>query len=537
MQPPTADTSGVGTRANNPSRATAATDHGFTLIEQIISMTVIVGALLGLLSTLGTTARAITTARQRTIAVSLAKQVIENLQGADWTKVATGTGVTTTDPMVAAGTPLKLKVGGSATEDLIFGGTALDGTPVSYRTTQVAVATTFTLRTFVTTVPPAGGNGTGYRHVTVIIEWPSSSPTAHTLQFSSLVFPLDYTSFPSSNGSAEVTDGLITLGGCLGGDTLDDVHVALPGARSDTIASTLRTAIGAATGAAAHVEAHSRIDSTTCTPVDPIAADNCPGVNIANIADNDSSTTTSNTASGSGGTFLCTIPPTAGGLVVSVPPAGAASLTANAKTDLCSPACPLAGVADAVPWALATVTPTAGPSASFVSGDLTGKLWSFVGDWSATTSVDHDAVGSVRATAELRAPALGILSLPGILDGAVKVDAFTANASAASGYTTTAPTLTYGTTVQLWNGIGYATPAVVVAPGTNWTGGSTFAVGDRQVSLVVTVQTQPLLVVSVAATITPSTLGLPPGIGTDTFTIEVNYGRVAAHTTWLTKAA
>ena len=518
----------MGTRANNPSRATAATDHGFTLIEQIISMTVIVGALLGLLSTLGTTAKAMTTGRQRTIAVSLAKQVIENLQGADWTSVATGTGVTTADPKVTAGTPLKF--GG---EDLYFGGIA------SYRTTQVAVGTTFTLRTFVTTVPPAGGKGTGYRHVTVIVEWQSSSTTAHTLQFSSLVFPLDYTSFPSSNASAEVTDGLITLGGCLGSDTFDDVHVALPGARSDTIASTLRTAIGAATSAAAHVETHSRIDSTTCVPVDPVAADNCPGANIASIADNDSSTTTSNTASGSGGYFFCPTLASGGGLVVSVPPAIATTLAANAKTDQCSPACPFAaGVADAVPWADARVTPTAGSSAAFNSGELTGKLWTFANDWSATTSVDHDAVGTVRAAASLSAPTLSIFSLVGIIpDGAVKVGSFTATASGASGYTTTAPTLDFGTTVQLWDGTAYATPALVVAPGTSWSGASTFAVGVRQVSLLVTVQTQPLLVVSVQVTITPSTLGPPPGIGTDMFTIEVNYGRVAAHTTWLTKAA
>ena len=516
----------MGTRANKPGRAPTTTDHGFTLIEQVISMAVIVGALLGLLSTLGTTARAMTTGRQRTIAVSLAKQVIENLQGADWTSVATGTGVTTADPNITAGTPLKF--GG---EDLYFGGNA------SYRTTQVAVGTTFTLRTFVTTVPPAAGRGTGYRHVTVIIEWPSSSSTPHSLQFSSLVFPLDYTSFPSSNGSAEVTDGLITLGGCLGGDTFDDVHVALPGARSDTIASTLRTAIGAATSAAAHVETHTRIDSTTCVPVAPVAADNCPGANIASIADNDSSTTTSNAASGSGGYFACSNLATAGGLVVSVPPAAAATLAATAKTDLCSPACPFAaGVADAVPWADARVTPTAGSSAAFNSGELSGKLWSFANDWSATSSVDHDAVGGVRAEASLSAPALSILSLPGILEGAVKVGSFTATASAASGYTTTSPTLTFGTTVQMWTESGYA-PAVTVAAGTNWTGTSTFLVGARQVSLVVTVQTQPLLVVSVAVTITPSTLGPPPGIGTDTFTIEVNYGRVAAHTTWLTKAA
>ncbi len=233
-------------------------DKGFGLIEQIIAMTVIVGALLGLLTTLGATAQGVTTGRQRTIGVSLAKQMIENMQGADWTSVATGTGVTTADPLVTAGTPLKF--GG---EDLFFGGT----TP--YKTTKASVGTTFTLRTFVTTVPPPAGQGTGYRHVTVVVEWPSPTSTPHSMRFSSLVFPLDYTSFPSSKGSAEVTDGLITLGGCLGADTFDDVHVALASARSDTIASTLRTAIGSGTSASAHVEAHSRIDSSTCAPQRP----------------------------------------------------------------------------------------------------------------------------------------------------------------------------------------------------------------------------------------------------------------------------
>ena len=51
-------------------------------------MTIILGVLLGLLSTLGAVAHAMTTSRQRTIAVSLAKQTIENIQGADWANVA-----------------------------------------------------------------------------------------------------------------------------------------------------------------------------------------------------------------------------------------------------------------------------------------------------------------------------------------------------------------------------------------------------------------------------------------------------------------
>ena len=336
-----------------------------------------------------------------------------------------------------------------------------------------------------------------------------------------------------------MTDGLVTLSGCLGGDTFDDVHVALPGARADTIASTLRTAVGSATSAAAHVEVHPRVDSSTCVPVDPVVADNCPRINITNVADNDSSTSTQNTASGSGGSFLCPISPTAGGLAVVVPPAVPTSLSSHAKTDACSPACTFAGASDAVPFADAAVTPTAGSSATFNSGGLTGGLWSFASGWSATTRVDHDTIsstsGSVTTSASLIAPALSILSLPEVPGGTVKVAGFTATASASAGYTTVAPNLVFGTTLQLWNGSAYV--PVVVAPGTSWSGTSTFPVGDRQVSLVAAVETRPLLLVTVAVTITPSTLDAVPGVGTDTFTVEVNYGRVAANSAWLTKAA
>ena len=63
-------------------------DAGFSLIEQVIAMLVIVTVLLGLLSTLGATAKGVVTGRQRTIAVSLSKQVIEKLQGAAYSDVA-----------------------------------------------------------------------------------------------------------------------------------------------------------------------------------------------------------------------------------------------------------------------------------------------------------------------------------------------------------------------------------------------------------------------------------------------------------------
>ena len=492
----------------------APRDAGFGLLEQIIAMTMIVGVLLGLLTTLGASAQGLKTSRQRTIAVSLSKQVIENLQGAAWADVATGTGVTTADTSgkVTAGPPMMFDG-----EDLFFGGAT------SYQTDHVAVGTTFSLRTFVTSVTPEGG-GTGYRHVTVIVEWPSSSSTPHTMQFSSLVFQLDYTSYPASNGSAEVAGGFVTLNGCLGGDTFDDVHVALPGARADTIASTLRTAIGASTSAAGHVETHPRVDASPCVPVESVTTDNCPTVSIANIADNDSSTSTPNSSSGTGGYFFCPTLTTGGGLAVVVPPSGATSLTSHAKTDVCSPSCPFAGGLDVVPFADAMVTSTPGSSASSNNGGPSIGLWAFDDGWSATASVDHDTSGTVRTSATLSAPSLKILSFPQIPDGAVRVGGFTATASAAAGYSTIAPTLSFGTTVQYWTGTGYS--AAMIVPETDWSGVAAFQVGGRQVSFDLTVQTQPLLVVTVEVT-----------IETDTFTIEVNYGRVAVNSAWLSKAA
>ncbi len=139
--PTMADTNGVPHRVTDPTRR-KPTDTGFSLIEQIIAMTVIVGALLGLLSTLGATAQGLTTARQRTIAVSLAKQVIERLQGDSYKNVAMDLSSLAGEPLVVGVAPNQTFEG----ENVVPGGTK------PYRTYPVSVGTTFSIRTFVTAV-------------------------------------------------------------------------------------------------------------------------------------------------------------------------------------------------------------------------------------------------------------------------------------------------------------------------------------------------------------------------------------------------
>ncbi len=479
-------------------------DGGFSLIEQVIAMTVIVGALLGLLSTLGATAQGVVVGRQRTIAVSLAKQVIEHLQGIDYTDVAmdlASPGLAT-DLLITGTSPdLKFEL-----ESLVPGGT----TP--YRETPVSVGTTFSLRTFVTAVLASGD---GYRRITVIVDWPSISPK-HTMRFSSFVFPLDFTSFPASTGSAEVTGGLITLTGNLGGDTFDDVHVVLPAVRADTSSSTLRTSIGAAGSATSYVDLLvGPVSSTNCSG-GGTGIGECPRQTFDSIADNDStSTSTGNWVAAVGKSFAAGSISTPGGLTIHTP-AAAGTVTSHASTDICG-SCGF-GDDDGVPWTDVGLATTTGSSALFASshgvGVLGGSLWALGSAWSPTASVDHDLTGNgiVTTSAQLVAPQLALLALegPGVpagFEGAVKVGAFTAQASASSGYTTVAPTATAvgPTTVQLWGAGGYGSP-VSWMPGTalDVSATATFTVGDHVVSFASRVQSQPSTVSNAVGT-TPRT--------------------------------
>lgn len=494
-------------------------------------MTVIVGALLGLLSTLGATAQGVTTSRQRTIGVSLAKQAIENMQGAAYSSVAMSVTDLATDPLVFGIAPnLTFE-----SEPIVLGGTS------PHRTTITAVGTTFALRTFVTAV---GAGGAGYRRVTVIIEWPSVSPS-HTMRFSSLVFPLDYTSYPASSGEAEAMGGLITVNGTLGGDTFEDVQVSLPGARVDTNASTLRTSIAAAASSTSHVDLLTGpVTSATCSGAGSDSGE-CPHQTLQSVADNDSTSLTGSWVAGVGEAFFAAGLATPGGATV-VTPSG--TMTSRASTDACG-TCSF-GDNDGLPWADASVATTTVTSADFASdhgvGALAGSLWKLDSAWSPNAAIDHDPTGNgtVTASAQLVAPALRVFDVegaPSAFDGAVKVGAFSAKASAVSGYTLVAPDVTTGTStmqLQLWDGAAYR--PVDIMPGTelDTTATATFTVGDHVVTLTSRVQAQPstfstagtaprrdaaaqhpsILVITVQVIITSATQFDPPPTTTSTTT-------------------
>jgi hypothetical protein len=414
------------------------------LIEQVIAITVMFGVLVALLGALGAGVAGVTTGRQKTIATSLAKQVIETLQGSYYQDVGMNLG--------AAGLATDSLVTGTAL-NLAFEGEPLVGaaTPVypSYTWPTVDLGTTYTVRAFVTSVTPT--DAAPYRRVTVLVDWtPAQRAATQRIRYSSLVYPLDYTSYPASSGSADVVGGAFTLTGDLAGVLVDDIRLQLPSVRSVANSSTLRTSNASAAGPQAEVDLSAGPLTTTSCAVSGATSDaaSCDPAVVTAVSDNDVGTTvqpwTRTTASPSAASV------TAPGnlLAVSVP---GADLIGASTVDACTGCLtPNLGDDDHLPYSSATAA-TAGPLTTTLAAlGLVGMEAVRVSSgWSGSGTIDQDADtggGRMIATAQLSAPSVTLFSLPGVLGflGAARVGAFTATATAQAGNGTSAPSTTGG---------------------------------------------------------------------------------------------
>lgn len=526
-------------------------DAGFTLMEQIVSMTVLFAVLLGLLVALGAGARGIANGRQRTIATSLAKQQIEYLQGSAYTAIAMN--------LSSPGLSTDPNVTGTAPNQKFEGEFLVGGSTTPYTSVVTDGGGTFTVKTYVTAVAPTSGSA--YRRITVLVDWtPSTSGSAHSMRFSSLVYPLDYTSYPAGAGSAEVAGASVTISGLpafLAGETFDDFHLNLPQARAETSASTLRTAHGVSSSSTGVVDVGAGpLTSTTCQ-LSGTSSDiaECALVTFDNIADNDAGSQAADVSETVAAPFVARTVSTPGGLTLTTP---AGTTTNRVSTDECV-ACTF-GDADALPWSQAAVATTTGASAaSSTSGStLAGALWSMGPGWSASATSDHDGAsgGLVTSTAQLQAPAVDVLRIDGVpgFTAAVKVPALSASVTTYSGHTSSTPSVSSSAevNVQIWNGIEYLT--YPVTPGEAFDSGpvatsAPIVVGDHAVSFTSQVVAQPsttssagttvktesaaqypsLLVVTVDVTVT----SLSTASQTAAFTITFDYGRTTSLSTWV----
>lgn len=536
----------ISRRAARLARPPGDDDRGFTLMENIMAMTLVFGVLLALLGALGSAASGITNGRQRTVATSLGKQAIETLQGSSYSDVAMN--------LNSAGLSTDPRITGSGATRMFEGEQLVGGGSDPYSTTLPRGGITYVLTTYVTQVTPAAG--LPYRRITTFVEWtPSTSGAHHQLRFSSLVYPLDYSSYPAGSGLAEVTGASVSIVGNVGGDTIEELHLSLPSARSTTAASTLRTAQGTAAGVGGVLRlADGPLVVNGCsTPELGAAAVECPIPSFDSVADNDAGSTIGTAASGEGLAYPAAKVTTPGGLDLFLPNGSSSS---RASVDLCA-ACGF-GDGDGAPWADATTTSSGGRlhlSLTSESGSVTGEVFELDGTWTATSSLDHDTTsdGTVGAGAALTTPELTLMNLHGVpgFSGAVRVPAFSASATAPAGHTVTPPSASRDSiTLELWDdaALGYRPVNITPTSSVDETATATFALGVDVVTMTSRVLSQPAVAsvsgvsTRIAATGQHSPLLLISvdvviaGPHASTFTVTFDYGSVTARAGWLEAA-
>lgn len=218
-------------------------EEGFSIVEAIVGLTLIFGAMLVILTGLNTGIRGLLTGRQRQTATTVAKEIMEDLRRACYDRI----GHDYNDPTLATDAALSQSGGiwyfnseklARATTSSSCTGTA--AVPV-HSVSSAGDGTPYAALTYVTNVEPTGANsGVRHKRVTVIVQWDreqyDASVVQDTIRLSSLVFdgqPPGGTSgggggtsaFPITTATAKPVAGSFTYSGTLvptsGGDSAE----------------------------------------------------------------------------------------------------------------------------------------------------------------------------------------------------------------------------------------------------------------------------------------------------------------------------
>lgn len=445
---------------------------GFTIVESLIALGLVFGVMVGLLATLNTGVRGIVTGRQRSVAVSIANEVMETARGRSHADVGHDLD---SDPTLATDTAIQGTVPDLLYTDLGPGpdeplvGSAVDAGaeagetsnplfPFSpHRWTSVREATTYTTSVYVTRVLPASGDP--YRRLTVVVTWdrsldaPSAIPAS--VRLSSYLFDAIQPPDPLFVGLAEADAGTVTVTGTLSGIDLSDARLWLPSVHGEIDSRFVRRATGFAGTARSHINLGSGTVSG-CTVSNGGLTAECPGVKAETGSDNDAATAppdhdAAGPTSNSGGSLA------AGGKLTSSLGTGTARSLSTARSCWL---CHGTGVDDddLLPYQWGQATGPADLSMPFSAGPAVGSLLTSTTTCStcSTVSLDRDDVsGAPRllTTAAVSHPALDLVTLDGSLpDGMVRVGATSVTTSATSGPGALAPSFTGdAVTVQLYD--------------------------------------------------------------------------------------
>ena len=485
-------------------------EAGFTILESTIALSLVFVVLVALLGALTTGARGLITGRQRSAALALANEVIEDARGRAYGDVghdldSDPTLATDVENIEGVAPNLVYKetnepLAASAVDAGNDGGTVNNPLyPFSPHTfTTQREATVFTTSVYVTTVTPPAGDGDPYKRITAKVKWsPSQYATAaRSVVISSFLYNAGSPPDPKLVGSGEADGGAFTVTGTMAGISLADASITFSYVNGAIDSIFVKSAKGLARSATSEVNLLSG-SLSGCSPLGPHGA-TCDPAKAEADADNDSGTAPADTdQEGPNNAALATI--TAGPALSVGLGSGTAQAQASARSCwTCQPGGSFpVGDDDRLPYFKGTATGPASTSVDFHTEDVDGSLLSIGTGCSlncATVTVDRNDSGSnqrLDSTASLSFPSLSLMNFaagaPGGYSGMVKIGAVSATATAASGPGAGAPTVT-GTpvTVQMWDDAsgGYKTATVTpgdAPPATDPTAHASFSVGQTSV--------------------------------------------------------
>ena len=454
-------------------RVRATNEEGFSILECTIALSVVFVVLLALLGALTTGARGLVTGRQRSAALALANEVLEDARGRAYGDVGhdfDSDPTLATDPLITGTAPNFIYTGVTPNEPLAAsavdagatGGTVTNPLyPFSpHKFVSKREQTRYTTEVYVSIVTPASGDP--YKRITTKISWSPAqyANAAKSVTLSTFLYNAAAPPDPKLTGVGEADAGAFKTTGTLTGISLSDEKVTLPYVNGSIDSGFVRSAKGFARSSTSQVNLLSGLLSG-CTLLG--LGSSCDPALAQADADNDSGTAPPDTDQDGPNS-------TAGGTITVAPAltVGQGSGTAQAQASArscwsCQPGGSLpVGDDDRLPYFFGTATGPSNTSSNFLAGLVSGSLFSIGTGCSldcATVTVDRDDSGSnqrLSSTASVNFPAVSMMSFaagsPGGYSGMVKISATSATATANSGPGATGPTVT-GTpvTVQLWD--------------------------------------------------------------------------------------
>jgi hypothetical protein len=555
------------------NRARFSDEAGFSILECTIALSVVFVVLLGLLGALTTGARGLVTGRQRSAALALANEVIEDARGRAYEDVGhdfDSDPTLATDPQITGTAPNFVYTGVSPAEPLAAsavdagasGGTVTNGLwPFSPHTfTSKREQTVYTTQVYVTSVTPA--NGDAYKRINVKVAWAPSQyvRAARSVTLSTFLFKAGAPPDPELTGTGEADAGSFKITGSLTGISLSDASVTLPYVNGSIDSGFIRSAKGLARSASSEVNLLSGLLSG-CSLLG--LGSSCDPALAQADADNDSGTAPPDTDQAG--------PTSAASATITAAPAltvglGSGTAQAQASARSCwscqAGGTPPVGDDDRLPYFSGTATGPSSASVGFVTvvPGVSGSLLSIgtgCAAGCAAVTIDRDDSGTnprLSSTASVNFPALSLMTFasgaPAGYSGMVKIGAVAATATAGSGPGATGPTVTGSpVAVQMWDSAtgGYKTTTVTpgaASPAADPTAHAAFSLlGLSSVTMdatlhwnkAVTSQTNTAGAVSDASAsltnwlfvdlhVTITTLGVPVA----DLNLHIDYGRIAA---------